>query len=156
MNKFIRITALLLSVFFIPPTVAGEIKTFKFESIGGTVTVTQDVPTYFLGNYESISPVMQPGRMQLKKGRDPVSFYRWDNESRAKLFTWGVIVKNGKIEKQRVVPPNAAYKPYDRMKLVIRYENEDQGLVVWGLYRAESGKYGTRIVAGRYVKKSGK
>ncbi len=154
MNKLIQITLLFLSIFYITSTVAAEIKTFELESTDGTVTVTQDVPAYFLGKYKSISPEIQPGEMLLKKGRDPVSYHRWDLESRGKLFTWGVIVKSGKIDKERITPPNQAYKPYDRMKLVIRYEDEKQGLVLWGLYRAESEKYGTRIVAGRYVKKS--
>ncbi len=135
---------------------AQEIKTFKIESTGGSVTVTQDIPAYYFGDYESMFPKLQPGKMSFNKGKNFVSRRWWDKDTKAKKFTWGVLVKNGKIDKQNITPPNKAYRPYDRMKLIIRYEDENMGLVTWGLYRAKSGKYGTRIVAGRYVKRTGK
>jgi len=155
MNKTIHVTLLLLSFLCISSTYAEEIKTFRLKSAGGIITVTQDVPPYFLGVYESISPDLQLGKMLLKKGRETVSYQEGD-KTKGKLFTWGVIVKNGKIEKQKVIPPNPAYKPYERMKLIIRYEDEKMDLVAWGLYRAESEKYGPRIVAGRYLKTKAK
>lgn len=130
-----------------------EIESFNLEGAAGFVTVTQDIPAYFFGNYESISPNLQPGKMLLTAGRKPESHHWWDKNSAGQNFTWGVLVKNGKIDKQRVTPPNSAYKPFDRLKLIIRYQNDSLDLVTWGLYRAESVKYGTRIVAGRYVKR---
>lgn len=130
-----------------------EIESFNLEGAAGFVTVTQDIPAYFFGNYESISPNLQSGKLLFKAGRNPASHHWWDKDSTGKNFTWGVLVKNGKIVKQRITPPNSAYKPYDRLKLIIRYEDDTLGLVAWGLYRAESVKYGTRIVAGRYVKR---
>lgn len=156
MNKTILTVLLALSIPGIAPLHAEEIKTFSFEGIGGSITVTQDIPSYFIGNYESIFPELQPGKMLLNKGRNLVSYHWWNKESKTKKITWGVIVKNGKIDIENVMPPNPAYKPYDRMKLIIRYEDENMSLVSWGLYRAESEKYGTRIVAGRYIKKTEK
>lgn len=156
MNKTIPVATLLLSLLYFTSTYAEEIKTFKFESVGGSITVTQDIPSYFLGSYKSISPELLPGDMVLNKGRNQVSFHWRDKDSKAMKFTWGVVVKNGKIEQQRITPPNSAYKPYDRMKLIIRYEDENKGLVAWGLYRAVSEKYGTRIVVGRYLKQKAK
>ena len=156
MKKIIWVIILLAALFSNSSLQAQEIKTFKFEGTGGSVTVTQDIPAYFFGDYESLFPELQPGKMLFTPGRNPVSHHWWDKDSRGKKFTWGVLVKNGKIDKQRITPPNPAYKPYDRLKLIIRYEDENPGLVAWGLYRAESKKYGTHIVAGRYVKKKRK
>ena len=135
---------------------AQEIKTFKLEGIGRSVTVTQDIPVYFFGNYESLFPELQPGKMLFLSGRNPVSHHWWDKDSRGIKFTWGVLVKNGKIHRQRITPPNSDYKPYDRLKLIIRYEDENPNLVAWGLYRAESKKYGSRIIVGQYIKKTRK
>lgn len=150
-------TALFLPIvvlFAMSPLQAQEIKTFEIESIGGSITVTQDIPAYYFGDYDSMFPELQPGKMSFSKGKNFVSQHWWDKDSRAKKFTWGVLVKNGKIDKLKVYPPNKAYRPYDRMKLIIRHEDENLGLETWGLYRAKSEEYGTRIVAGRYVKRT--
>jgi len=152
MKKIYRFPLLLIFLFAPLSLQAQDIDTFEFESAGGTVTVTQDIPAYFFGIYESMSPELNPGKLVLKKGKNPVSQHWWGKKDKARSFTWGVLVKNGKIDKQRINPPNAAYKAYDRMKLIIRYEDEKLGLVAWGLYRAESEKYGTRIVTDRYIK----
>lgn len=135
---------------------AQEIETFELEVQGGSITVTQDIPAYYFGDYESMFPELQPGKMSFSKGKNYVSQHWWDKDTKVKKFTWGVLVKNGKIDKQNITPPNKAYRSYDRMKLVIRYEDENLGLESWGLYRAKSEKYGMRIVAGRYVKRTAK
>ncbi|MFV1996731.1 MAG: hypothetical protein ACC641_01845 [Acidiferrobacterales bacterium] len=156
MKKNIWIVLVISASLAIPSLQAQEIKTFQFENIGGSVTVTQDIPSYYFGDYESMFPKLQPGEMSLSKEKNFVSKHWWDKSSNSKKFTWGVLVKNGKIDKQNITPPNKAYRPYDRMKLIIRYEDENMGLVTWGLYRATSEKFGTRIVAGQYIRKKGK
>ncbi|MEE8387020.1 MAG: hypothetical protein V3R65_00455 [Acidiferrobacterales bacterium] len=156
MKKTIRIIILSAVLSGNTSLQAQEIRTFSFEGVGGSVTVTQDIPAYFFGKYDSLFPELQPGKMLFLAGRNPVSHHWWNKVSREKNFTWGVLVKNGKIDKQRITPPNPDYKPYYRLKLIIRYEDENPELVAWGLYRAESKKYGTHILAGRYIKKTRK
>lgn len=152
MKKYIIALTSIVALSCFTSLRAQELITFEFEGANGVVTLTQDIPEYFLGNYISILPKIHPGKLLLAKTNKSGSFHWWNDSSRSRRITWGVLVKNGKVVVQRVTPPNSAYKAYDRLKLIIRYEDENLDLVAWGLYRAKSGKYGTRIVAGQYIK----
>lgn len=134
-----------------PHLFAAELNTFKFEHPGGKITVTQEIPSLFFGKYESITMSLRPGGLLLNKGKNRVSNHWWDSETARKKFTWGVVVEDGKILTQKVLPPNPEYAPYDKMRLILQYD--DGSLLAMGLYRAKSEKYGTIIVVGRYRKK---
>jgi hypothetical protein len=131
-------------------SVAEEITTFEIQIEGGSFIVSQDVPKYFFGDYQPITGSMDPGSLRLSKGRNPVSHEWRVSKDRLRKFIWGAVVKDGKIEKERITPANAAYKPYDRMRILVQYE--DGALETMQAYRAVSEKYGQRIVVGRYLK----
>lgn len=129
---------------------AAPLKTFAIETEGGTITVTQDIPPVFFGEYVPMSNSSTPGALSLKKGRGFISHYWSIKQESLKKFTWGVVVKDGKIEGETIVPANEAYKPYTQMRLILQYE--DGMLEAMRMYRAESEEYGTRVVVGRFVK----
>jgi len=133
---------------------AAEVKTFEIETEGGSFTVTQDIPAYFFGQYGPIETSIEAAGLELVKSRNLASQYWRVTPDKARKFTWGVPVKNGQIEFEKITPANAAYKPYEKMHLIIQYE--DGGLEAMQMYRAVSAKYGARIVIGRYVKKAKK
>jgi hypothetical protein len=133
---------------------AANPKTFEIETEGGSFTVTQDIPEYFFGKYAPLEASMEAGGLELIKSRNLASQHWRVSKDRTRKFTWGVIVKDGKIETEKVSPPNVAYRPYERMRLILQYE--DGALEAMQMYRAVSEKYGTRIVIGRYVKASKK
>jgi len=133
---------------------AAELKTFEIETEGGSFTVTQDIPEYFFGQYSPLPASMEAGGLELVKSRNPASQHWLVSQDRARKFTWGVIVKDGKIETEKVTPANVEYRPYEKMRLILQYE--DGALEAMQMYRAVSGKYGTRIVIGRYLKNAKK
>lgn len=133
---------------------AAPLKIFVIETEGGTITVTQDIPPVFFGEYVPLSNSSAPGALSLRKGRDYVSHYWSIKQESLKKYTWGVVVKDGKIDGEKIVPANVAYKPYIQMRLILQYE--DGGLEAMRMYRAESEQYGTRVVVGRFVKSKAK
>lgn len=129
---------------------AAPLKTFTIETEGGTITATQDIPPVFLGEYVPLSNSSTPGALSLKKGRGFVSRHWSIKRESLKKFTWGVVVKDGKIDSVKITPANAQYKPYTQMRLILQYE--DGTLEAMRMYLAESEQYGTRVVIGRFVK----
>lgn len=149
MKKIRLLIVLLLWSAALP---AAEPSTFELETEGGSFTVTQDIPTYFFGQYSPLAVSMEKGGLELVKSRNLASKHWQVSPERVKKFTWGVIVKNGAIETEKITPANAAYRPYEKMRLIIQYE--DGALEAMQMYRATSAKFGTRIVIGRYLKDS--
>ena len=133
---------------------AAPLNTFNIETEGGTITVTRDIPPVFFGEYAPLPNSPTPGGLLLKKGNGFVSHHWSVKKESLKKFTWGVVVKGSKIDSERITPANAAYKPYDQMRLILQYE--DGVLEAMRMYRAESEQYGTRMVIGRFVKVKGK
>ena len=129
---------------------AAEMTTFEINVEGGPFVVTQDIPKYFFGDYQPITPAMEAGGLKLDKSRNLTS-YEWRiDKSRLRKFTWGAVTMDGKIETKLVAPPNPDYKPYDKMRILIQYE--DGALEMMQAYRAVSAKYGEHVVIGRYIK----
>jgi hypothetical protein len=129
---------------------AAPLKTFAIETEGGTIIATQDIPPVFFGEYVPLSNSSTPGALSLKKGRGFVSHYWSIKRESRKKFTWGVVVKDGKIDSETITPANVKYKPYTQMRLILQYE--DGTLEAMRMYRAESEQFGMRVVIGRFVK----
>ena len=124
--------------------VAAELKTFIIETEEGVITVTQDIPSVFFGDYAPLKNSPTPGGLTLTKGRNFVSQYWSVRQDLKKRFTWGVVVKDGKIESEQVTPANEAYKPYEKMRLILQHE--DGVLEAMRMYRTKSEEFGTRVV----------
>ena len=147
------ISRIIFSLLFVSWTLnasAAEMSTFEINVEGGSFVVTQDIPKHFFGDYQPITPAMEAGGLRLDKSKNLTS-YEWRiDKSRLRKFTWGAMTSDGKIETKRITPPNAEYKPYDRMRILIQYE--DGALEMMQAYRTVSAKYGERVIIGRYIK----
>lgn len=152
--KMTKIRLFILLLLWSAALPAAELNTFEIETEGGSFTVTQDIPAYYFGQYSPLAVSMEAGGLELVKSRNLASKHWQVSPERAKKFTWGVVVKNGTIETEKITPANAAYRPYEKMRLILQYE--DGALEAMQMYRAVSEKYGTRIVIGRYLKKANK